>query len=783
VFHGGTVLTREDIEESLLLDESEMSNFAQLDLLPEYNMRMYRTTSQRSVVEQFDICNALDDTEFCGRSEAETPNVVANPVLKPLRRLANIFQELIATETAFVADMSRLLSLLNEWKFCTRHRVKNFVHSGGYIGIRAAVETISRSNSLFLSLMNMAVQDQEEDPDPDDISSLVYFVKPICSGIFKAFLMFSPIFPLYSQYFIYHDEFTSLYSSAYKESPSFRDFMKQNEVTLGCESILSLVIKPVQRLPRYVLLCRELADALQKCVMMDASSSLSTYDFQSLTSLHGQSQDVLRKISECVQQCNALVQEHQDTTRLHELHGKFAEGGTDMNAHKIVEKGRGIVREGNLRRHHKHGGVKTHRVILFSDALVSSSMHGRGLWLEQFIALTRHSDTMCCPIPNPYKEDDSTWFVVISSSKRLYFSADSHEDMRHWVDAIHTILQKNEGQSDFYLMRHQVGIVNIMISEINLRKTEVEKLLEGADDDSTSECTTRARQSSHAFAMAYEKYSKAIQACWWHLVDLLDSPFLSPEACKALEESRMGSVSPEEAPRARTDNLARVIEHHCNEVVERIVLSIQCVPEDTLEDGRGQVEALLMGDGSPRHYLVAIGVFLEYPSEFVGSMETGERPLLLKLFLLHDVLIGAHIDKINNNLRYAFHIHVCNLECTDYRDGVGDMAIVVADTSTATAKHSGKKKGLKPRLLYAPTVELKFDWLALMMQTCEEYKRSVASAAQYTICTDVATSAGTDGGFQSPTALLRTIPLQQLSPHINGTAWAPKSTATHNHHF
>lgn len=450
-------------------------------------------------------------------------------------------------------------------------------------------------------------------------------------------------------------------------------------------------------------------------------------------------------------------------------------------------KGRRIIKEGDLRRHHKHGGIKTHRVQLFSDALFSSSPYGKGLRLEQNVDLMRHKDTMCYPIPAPGTGGTSTWFVVITNTKRLYFSASSSEDMMGWVRAIHEVLLANETDSDFYLLKHQVAIVNIMIAEINERKNEAEQSL----DEGSSSASIRHRSVS-SFSKAFTQYTNSIQASWWHLVDLLDSPFLSPESCSLLSLSRSNSVSlPEETSAIETQthettqseergqsggsctgNLLRVIEHHSKEVAHRILLSIECAEEDHI-DGQHPVKVLL--NDSALHYLIAVGVFFEYPGEYSGSMETGDRPLLLKLFLLNDVLIAAYIDKVNNHLQYAFHIRMAYLQCLDYRDGVGELAIVLADT---TGKTLNRRRGSifktadsdsHSRLLYAPSIDMKFDWLSLMMQASEDFKASLSPLAPAEEERE-----GAKGPAPSPTAHLKSIPLQRLTPDVVSPAWTPR---------
>ena len=745
-------------------------------------MRVYRVGDDEGR-EKFDICNCLEEVAESSRrtlssgtiyDPTSTPQAARNFLLKQLRRLLNITQEVISTEVTFVHDMLKLQTLLQEWKYSTLPKVHEFVHSAAYVGICTSTETIWRVNTLFLEQIKAPMHDLSP-PNTDDIVSLCDHVDQTCRAIFNAFHLLCSLFPIFATFIAYHDDFTILFSTMCTDNACFNNFVKSCELMLG-ESTLSLVIKPVQRLPRYVMLCRELHRTLEKCSAdhVDPTGVLLAADrCDILPDLYQSCVQVVDRISACVHTCNGLVQEHQDAVRMHELHALFVDGGTDVSSHRIVVKGRVIIKEGELRRHHKHGGIRSHRVQLFSDALLSSSVYGKGLHLEQYISLAKNKDTICYSIPSPHSGSPSTWFVVISEAKRLYFSASSHDEMMRWVSAIHSTLVNNETDSDFYLMRHQVAIVNIMITEMNSRKSEVEKRIDriycGTD--------VSLQRKSASYAEVYAGYSKAVQASWWQLVDLLDSPLLSPTSCALLAMSKIKSSSSEvDGDRRRseceevqiqgdTSNLERVIDNHMNEVIDRIEMSIECCEADCV-DGKTPIEVLLR-DQCP-HYLIGIGVFFEYPQEYSGSMETGDRPALLKLFLLHDVLIGAYVDKVNNRLHYSFNIKMENLDCTDVREGVGDMAILLADSShRAINKRRGtifRSVESHSRLIYAPSVTMKMDWLCLMMQTLAAFKM-IGPAVPTAV----------EEASMSPKSYLKSIPLQELVHSTNGYAWTTKA--------
>lgn len=301
-----------------------------------YSMRTCRVGPGLSG-EKFDICNVFPEVSSPLRrgsastdSGGITPQTI-NPIKKPLKRLVNIVHELVHTEKSFVCDMQKLLTILKEWRYSTHTKVQSVVRSSAYVGVSTAVETINRTSALFLTQLQGSVEGQSE-ADTDDVLSMYSFLSPTCTDIFNSFILFSSIFPLFSEYFIHHDEFTIMFSSACKESSDFRNFVEGCEKILGGESTLSMVIKPVQRLPRYVMLCKEICDALEKCTLFDISQceSMTEDMMNDLENLFELSEEASKKICDCVHQCNELVQSHQDISRLHELHTLFVDGGTGM---------------------------------------------------------------------------------------------------------------------------------------------------------------------------------------------------------------------------------------------------------------------------------------------------------------------------------------------------------------------------------------------------------------------------------------------------------------------
>ena len=656
-------------------------------------------------------------------SEAQVTALVETPTYaleQSLLTLSKIAQEFISTEESFVASIKRLSVFLGELRFSVLDGVISFVKSAPYVGIATATEAIIICNSQFLSALQ-EVGERCGEINTDSIHDMLRFASDLCWGVFEVVSHFSPFFALFSQFIVHHDAFSLAYSMLSYEDPAFDAYLSTCERALG-ETMLSLIITPVQRLPRYVLLCKEIHRAIGKtrCRLENLEGEWYVMGrdkkqlFDLLESLDERSRAVHGSLSACAKECNNAIRAHQDNLRMHDLYRHFLEGGTDIKASEFLTRERRIVKEGSLKRHHRHGAklIRSHEIQLFTDVLYSSSQVGKGLKLEQQISLQKDSDTLCVPIPSLSPHSESAWFVIVSSEKTLFFCGRSQVDMMSWVTAIQSCLLDNQADSDFYLMKNQIALVNTMIGEINRRLAEIGVYLP-ADNMS---CKDGKASTANVDGSATTCCVSTLQACWWKLVDALEAVSLQDTLCEL-----------DDGPPVH--NLRRVVEQHVLDVASRIALSVDCQDDSVL--GNRTVMDDLLGDDK-LHYLIAIGVFFEYPHrvDAAVSVDSGERPHVVKVFLLHDVLIGTILDKSKDSLKYSFHVNICDLECS----GGGQAAILLVNkaarplvrrrslferSNSGTIGHSSGTK-----ILYAPTATLKAQWLDLLICAVENCRRN-----------------------------------------------------------
>ena len=293
-----------------------------------------------------------------------------------------------------------------------------------------------------------------------------------------------------------------------------------------------------------------------------------------------------------------------------------------------------------------------------------------------------------------------------------------------------------------YLMKNQVALVNTLIGEINRRRRDYL-------DKNPLIARQSVRQRSSSYERSFIETTNSIQASWWHLLDVLE------ELC--IESKEEHTVA----------HLRRVIEHHSKEVVSRLMLTISCT-DDENKKGPNIIQTLLFNDKI--RYIVAVGVFFSYSLTTTNSIAEGERPQIIKLFLLSDVLIGTVLETVKDNLTYLFHIKLENLQCSDYRDGVSDYAIQLIDLSNVIRRRMSLiltrsiQTEYTKYILYASTIDMKFDWLSLIMQAVEGYKYYQQNKSPSSHSSDRIEN-------KHSIEYLKQIPLQRIEPNLLRCSW------------
>jgi hypothetical protein len=121
---------------------------------------------------------------------------------------------------------------------------------------------------------------------------------------------------------------------------------------------MSLLIKPVQRIPRYRLLLEELQ---KQCGKERACEE----DGGELSPIDAVLEETIEIVKSVASACNAGVQDQADAQILLRLHARFV-GSTKV----ALIPSRRLLREGVLAKTNRKGGSDARTAILFSDVLI-----------------------------------------------------------------------------------------------------------------------------------------------------------------------------------------------------------------------------------------------------------------------------------------------------------------------------------------------------------------------------------------------------------------------------
>ena len=207
----------------------------------------------------FDIMDTASSSSTPrSRLSTQSSNVdselIESRFLKSLNKIVRVLQEFLDTEIKFSIDVNSLKTVLSEIKYSTLNSSRNFVHSVPYVGILVSTESIKVTSNLLVKLF----QESEILPRRDSKGQIMSFTEVSecfecfsdnCKAVFNGLERCAPFFPLFASFIINHDGLSLLYREYIANDEEFKEYMCSAECFVG-EGLLSLLIKPVQRLPR-----------------------------------------------------------------------------------------------------------------------------------------------------------------------------------------------------------------------------------------------------------------------------------------------------------------------------------------------------------------------------------------------------------------------------------------------------------------------------------------------------------------------------------------------------
>jgi hypothetical protein len=224
--------------------------------------------------------------------------------------------------------------------------------------------------------------------------------------------VFETTVPFLQQYLLYYTNYhqaSELLKHLMDVSRDFRLFLRACEYQPRCkgEKLPSLLIQPVQRLPRYRLL-------LETLLKHTPSNSKE----------HALLERAIEKIGHVLNKLNGEIAKKHEREQMQVLASRF-----ENEVHMIAPH-RQLIKEGPLLKISLTWGARQERyVVLMNDMMI----YGK----KQFTAdkfSSSHELGLLQAVVLASDEEDETFFILLTPQKSIYFIAPSVEEKNSWVE-------------------------------------------------------------------------------------------------------------------------------------------------------------------------------------------------------------------------------------------------------------------------------------------------------------------------------------------------------------
>ncbi|XP_058831072.1 putative protein tag-52 isoform X1 [Topomyia yanbarensis] len=231
--------------------------------------------------------------------------------------------------------------------------------------------------------------------------------------VVQAFMNLGPFFKLYSVYaFDYRNSLCSL-QTLMQKNQAMKKFIINTESRPEVQTkLISLLITPIQRIPRYKLL-------LQQVLLYTSPSDVA----------YKQLHESIRLVEQSVSHINSVVEDFENTQRLITIQNALTNKSL-----KIVKPARKILKEGVLQKLKTDGSTSRKYCILMSDQFAYCKM-----LKDQEHLFTDNGLECCCIFPLKKCKVVEMFrgsFKITCSGDGIIFTADNQEDSHSWFQTI-----------------------------------------------------------------------------------------------------------------------------------------------------------------------------------------------------------------------------------------------------------------------------------------------------------------------------------------------------------
>eukprot|EP00475_Leptophrys_vorax_P015286 TRINITY_DN21663_c0_g1_i1.p1 TRINITY_DN21663_c0_g1~~TRINITY_DN21663_c0_g1_i1.p1 ORF type:complete len:721 (+),score=193.36 TRINITY_DN21663_c0_g1_i1:1965-4127(+) len=327
---------------------------------------------------------------------------------KQAKKRINIIKEIVTTEVSYCEMLGVIMNLYYTplMNLATKNKDKAILTEEEILGVFSNIDVILQINSNFLTSLKERVTEAK----PDERNAMV-------GTVFKKL---GPFFKMYTQYINNHPSAVSrLVNSLYKKE-KFKNFLQQNERTASAKGLdlESLLITPVQRVPRYKLLL----EVLLKC------TDVSHPDYQDI-------KDALDLISTVAAQINNAIKESTRREDMLNIQMQFKEIDLITPSRKFVMKGILTKKCRNTN--------KDFTFFLFNDLLLYA--HGGGL--TQYVLHHQIDINSAFTVKDiPDSAESKNGFEIRNTKKSFIVFASDPSVKQMWIKALEDCVEQSKNK-------------------------------------------------------------------------------------------------------------------------------------------------------------------------------------------------------------------------------------------------------------------------------------------------------------------------------------------------
>lgn len=330
----------------------------------------------------------------------------------PAKRRQDVVKEIVSTEKTYI---SILKNVITDYLIPLRSSILNgikYVVDGKPISVDYCyrifnnVEMIAECNSQLLEELKVREENWDETTYIGDL-----------------FLKWSPFFKLYTEYSQKYQEALLLIQKAEKSSQTFREFMMSRRIGENGNMkppIDQLLITPVQRIPRYLLLLQQ--------ILKNTSPEHS--DYKNLV----QAIDAVEKVASSI---NDSMKAVDNFKQIMEIQDSFILGGCPdlvVSHRTFIRQGKVVIYDSSTGKTKKMHLFLFNDVILFAYPLSVGKMKLKGKY--HFHKMFPTLNTFVSDLPDT--ENIKISFKIQTPTRTYQIVCDSQKEKDDWMNQVNT---------------------------------------------------------------------------------------------------------------------------------------------------------------------------------------------------------------------------------------------------------------------------------------------------------------------------------------------------------